>query len=62
MPGLKEGNFLVTEDGVAQKITDVRMQQKPITAVLLLEFAANSWAFIQDMQQASYVFFQTIKA
>ncbi len=61
VPGLKEGNFLVTEDGVAQKITDVRMQQKPITAVLLLEFAANSWAFIQDMQQASYVFFKQLK-
>jgi VWFA-related protein len=61
VPGLKDGNFLVTEDGVTQKITDVRMQQKPITAVLLLEFAANSWAFIQDMQQASYVFFKQLK-
>ena len=61
VPGLKGGNFRVTEDGVEQKITDVRMQEKPITAVLLLEFAANSWAFIQDMQQASYVFFKQLK-
>jgi VWFA-related protein len=37
------------------------MQQKPITAVLLLEFAANSWAFIQDMQQSSYVFFRSLR-
>ncbi|MGI4755435.1 MAG: VWA domain-containing protein [Janthinobacterium lividum] len=61
VPGLKSGNFRVTEDGVEQKVTDVRMQQKPITAVMLLEFAANSWAFIQDMQQSAYVFFKQLK-
>ena len=61
VPGLKGGNFKVTEDGVEQKVTDVRMQQKPITAVMLLEFAANNWAFIQDMQQSAYVFFKQLK-
>ena len=61
VPGLGPGNFRVTEDGVPQKLTDLRTQQKPITAVLLLEFAANSWAFIQDMRQASYVFFKQLK-
>ena len=61
VPGLDAANFKVTEDGVPQRITDVRMQQKPITAVLLLEFAANNWAFIQDMQQSSYVFFRHLK-
>lgn len=61
VPGLKPDNFRVTEDGVPQRITDVRTQQKPITAVLLLEFAANSWAFIQDMRQASYIFFKQLK-
>ena len=61
VPGLKGGNFRVTEDGTEQKVTDVRMQQKPITAVMLLEFAANSWAFIQDMRQSSYVFFKQLK-
>ncbi|SDF17994.1 VWA domain-containing protein [Terriglobus roseus] len=61
VPGLKAENFRVTEDGVPQKLTDLRMQQKPITAVMLLEFAANSWAFIRDMQQASYVFFRQLK-
>ncbi len=61
VPGLKSGNFRVLEDGVEQKVTDVRMQQKPITAVMLLEFAANSWAFIQDMQQSAYVFFKQLK-
>ena len=61
VPGLKSGNFRVTEDGAEQRVTDVRMQQKPITAVMLLEFAANSWAFIQDMQQSAYVFFKQLK-
>ena len=61
VPGLKGGNFRVTEDGVEQKVTDLRMQQKPITAVMLLEFAANSWAFIQDMRQSAYVFFEQLK-
>jgi VWFA-related protein len=61
VPGLQPANFRVTEDGVPQKLTDMRMQQKPITAVMLLEFAANSWAFIQDMRQASYVFFKQLR-
>ncbi len=61
VPGLKSGNFRVTEDGVPQKVTDVQMRQAPITAVMLLEFAANSWAFIRDMQQSSYVFFRSLK-
>ncbi len=59
VPGLKSGNFRVTEDGAPQ--TDVRTTQAPITAVMLLEFAANSWAFIQDMRESSYVFFKTLK-
>lgn len=61
VPGLKAGNFRLTEDGAPQKVTDIRTIQAPITAVMLLEFAANSWAFIQDMRQASYVFFRSLK-
>jgi VWFA-related protein len=61
VPGLKPGNFLVLEDGVPQTITSVRVTQKPITAVMLLEFAANSYYFINQMQQASYTFFQTLR-
>ncbi len=59
--GLKPENFRVYEDGVPQKITDVKVAQAPITAVMLLEFAANSYAFIYDMQAASYYFFQQLK-
>src|SRR5215470_6313359 len=43
VPGLKANNFLVLEDGVPQTITSVRVAQTPITAVMLLEFAANSY-------------------
>jgi VWFA-related protein len=61
VPGLKAPNFLVLEDGVPQTVTSVRMAQTPITAVMLLEFAANSYYFIRDMQNASYVFFRSLR-
>ena len=61
VPGLKAGNFQVLEDGVPQTVTNVRMTQTPITAVMLLEFAANSYYFIRDMQNASASFFHTLR-
>jgi len=61
VPGLKAPNFLVLEDGVPQQVQSVRMAQTPITAVMLLEFAANSYYFIRDMQNASFTFFQTLR-
>ncbi|WP_255551481.1 VWA domain-containing protein [Granulicella sp. dw_53] len=61
VPGLKAGNFQVLEDGVPQTITSVRTAQTPITAVMLLEFAANSYYFIRDMQNASYSFFRSLR-
>ena len=61
VPGLKANNFLVLEDGVPQTITSVRIAQTPITAVMLLEFAANSYYLINDMQNASYYFFRTLR-
>jgi VWFA-related protein len=61
VPGLKPPNFQVLEDGVPQTVTSVRMAQTPITAVMLLEFASNSYYFIRDMQNASYTFFQTLR-
>ncbi|HMG01484.1 MAG TPA: VWA domain-containing protein, partial [Edaphobacter sp.] len=61
VPGLKAGNFQVLEDGVPQTIATVRMSQTPITAVMLLEFAANSYYFIRDMQNASFSFFNTLR-
>jgi len=61
VPGLKAQNFLVVEDGVEQQVTSLRTVKTPITAVLLLEFAANSYAFIRDMQNASASFFRTLQ-
>jgi VWFA-related protein len=61
VPGLKAPNFLVLEDGVPQTITSVRMTQTPITAVMLLEFAANSYYLINVMQNASYYFFRSLR-
>src|SRR5579871_4928470 len=52
VPGLKPANFLVLEDGVEQKVDTARVAQTPITAVMLLEFAANSWSVINDMRNA----------
>ena len=59
--GLKPSNFLVVEDGIEQKVQTVRLTKTPITAVMLLEFAANSYAFIRDMQNASASFFRTLQ-
>lgn len=61
VPGLKPANFLVLEDGVEQQVQSVRMAQTPITAVMLLEFAANSYYTIRDMQNASYSFFRSLR-
>jgi VWFA-related protein len=61
VPGLKANNFLILEDGVPQTITSVRVAQTPITAVMLLEFAANSYYLINDMQNASYYFFRSLR-
>src|SRR5579862_9190151 len=60
VPGLKANNFLVLEDGVPQTVTSVRVAQTPITAVMLLEFAANSYYLINDMRTASYYFFRSL--
>jgi VWFA-related protein len=61
VPGLKANNFQVLEDGVPQTVASIRTTQTPITAVMLLEFASNSYYFINDMQNASYSFFQSLR-
>ncbi len=62
VPGLKEGNFKVLEDGVPQKIaTFTQSSDAPITAVMLVEFAANSYSFMVDALNASYAFADSLK-
>jgi VWFA-related protein len=49
-------HFKLWEDGVPQKITSVTISKAPITAVLLVEFAATNYNFMYDALNASYMF------
>ncbi|MDR3724591.1 MAG: VWA domain-containing protein [Terracidiphilus sp.] len=59
--GLKPGNFKVYEDGVEQKVIGFKRVEAPITALLLCEFAANSYYFIYDMKNAAWTFAQQLR-
>ncbi|MBZ5532667.1 MAG: VWA domain-containing protein [Acidobacteriia bacterium] len=61
VPGLKQQNFRVLEDGVPQTITSFGQTQAPITAVMLVEFSKNFYAFAADSIYASATFAQTMK-
>jgi VWFA-related protein len=49
-------HFKVWEDGVPQKIQSITLSKAPITAVLLVEFAATNYNFMYDALNSSYVF------
>jgi VWFA-related protein len=61
VPGLKQGNFRILEDGVPQQVTHFNVSQAPITAVLLVEFANIYYIFSLQALQASYAFVNTLK-
>jgi VWFA-related protein len=61
VPGLKQNNFRVLEDGVPQRVTKFEVSQAPITAVLVVEFASRYYRFVYDALNASYVFAQSLK-
>ncbi|PYX52160.1 MAG: VWA domain-containing protein [Acidobacteria bacterium] len=61
IPGLKQGNFRVLEDGVPQEVKHFNVSQAPITAVLLVEFASTSYSFLRDALEASYAFANSLK-
>ena len=61
IPNLQQDNFRVFEDGVPQEIVSFHQVKAPITAVLLLEFAANSYQFIYDMWNAAVSFTQQLQ-
>jgi len=56
VPGLKQENFRIMEDGVPQTISHFGVSKAPITAVLLVEFAATNYVFMIQALQASYAF------
>jgi VWFA-related protein len=61
IPGLKQENFRILEDGVAQNVSHFTVSQAPITAVLLIEFASTNYVFMLQALQASYAFANTLK-
>ncbi len=61
IPGLKQGNFRVMEDGVPQAVSHFNVSQAPVTAVLLVEFASTSYTFMVQALQASYAFANSLK-
>jgi VWFA-related protein len=60
VPGLKQDNFRLFEDGAQQQITSFNVSKAPITAVLLVEFASTRYSFMIDALQASYAFANTL--
>jgi VWFA-related protein len=58
---LKKDNFRVYEDGTQQQITDFKIEDAPITAVLLVEFASTTYPLLIDALRASYIFASTLK-
>ncbi|MFB3915903.1 MAG: VWA domain-containing protein [Terriglobales bacterium] len=61
IPGLKKDNFRILEDGVPQTISNFSQSEAPITAVLLVEFAATNYPFMVDALNASYSFATMLK-
>jgi VWFA-related protein len=58
---LKQENFRVYEDGVQQTISSFNVTEAPITAVLLVEFAATNYSFMLEALRGSYSFAQSLK-
>jgi VWFA-related protein len=58
---LKKENFKVYEDGVQQNISNFSISEAPITAVLLVEYAATNYSFMIQALQASYTFAESLK-
>ncbi len=61
IPGLKQENFRILEDGVPQNVSHFTVSKAPITAVLLVEFASTNYVFMMQALQASYAFANTLK-
>jgi VWFA-related protein len=61
IPNLKKENFRVLEDGTPQAISDFKVEEAPITAVMLIEFASTTYPLLIDALRASYIFASTLK-
>ncbi len=61
IPNLGKDNFRVLEDGVPQTVSNFEVSQAPITAALLVEFAATNYVFMNEALNAAYSFAGTLK-
>ena len=61
VPGLKQDNFRIFEDGAPQAISTFSVSKAPITAVLLVEYASTNYGFMIDALRASYAFANTLQ-
>ena len=68
IPGLRQENFKISEDGAQQKIASFNQSQAPMTAVLLIEFASSpmfhqlqQYAYMYDALNAAYTFASGLK-
>jgi VWFA-related protein len=61
IPNLKKENFRIYEDGAPQTINDFKVEEAPITAVMLVEFASTTYPLLIDALRASYSFANTLK-
>jgi VWFA-related protein len=54
VPGLRPSNFRVYEDGVEQKVEGFKRTEAPITALILMEYAARGYIFrVQALNMAA---------
>jgi VWFA-related protein len=61
IPSLKKENFRIFEDGTPQTIHDFKVEEAPITAALLVEFASTTYPLLIDALRGSYAFASTLK-
>ncbi len=61
IPGLKQNNFRIYEDGVEQKVTNISQAEVPITAVLLVEFASGNYYYLRYALNSAYTFASQLK-
>jgi VWFA-related protein len=61
IPDLKKENFRIFEDGTPQTIHDFKVEEAPITAAMLVEFASTTYPLLIDALRASYAFASTLK-
>src|SRR5882672_207259 len=61
IPGLKQENFRISEDGVPQTISNFNRSEAPVTAVLLVDFASTTYPILVETLNATYAFANSLK-